>query len=196
MYKKIILIALSCLIKNSFTRCTYMMLVIFIFTWFTARSRPYLLTNMNYLEYHANFCALLIIITSAFYIENNNEILQTTFLILIIYMNISFWFKWVLAMTKIILIKYETLVYKICPHLYVFLLSLINYVDYPVTDEKNHKVRFWKRLQFMIYDYQVLARQHSLDRVKTSVHYTTLLLDFQNISAVKIRTLMTKSIKL
>ena len=70
--KKIIIIALSTLVKDPSNRCIYILSILSISIWATSKHRPFLISNLNYLEYLSNSCALVINLTSSFYLEKNN----------------------------------------------------------------------------------------------------------------------------
>ena len=144
MYKKILLIVFSTLVKNPFTRCTCLMSFITYFIWITAKYRPFAINHMNYLEYYSGFCSLIIIVTSAFYIENENQTIQMTFLILIICVNTLFLAKWIKSVLKICLFKYKVFFMKYWPHFYLFCENLIEtkgILSFTSINDQMHQVK-------------------------------------------------------
>jgi len=152
MYKKILLIAFSTLVKNQFARCTYLMSFVTFFIWITAKYRPFIINNNNYLEYYSAFCSLIIIVTSAFYVENDNEAIQTIFLILIIYMNTLFIAKWCKSVFKLLLFKYRHILLRYLPTLYLISKKFIEskgIISFVISKSKTKYLKKGKRVTKM-----------------------------------------------
>jgi len=125
MSKKIVLIAFSTLIKEPFARCTYMLSFVSLFIFVTAKSKPFLINNMNYLEYLSNCCCLMLIVTSAFCTADNNGFLQIVFLYATYCINCLFIAKWVLSVGKLVFVKYQKILLIVSPNLYIFFLGFL-----------------------------------------------------------------------
>ena len=125
MSKKIALIALSTLVKDPFNRCLYMLSIIVFSILATSSCKPFLISNLNYLEYHSNCCSLIIIITSAFCLQENTNFLQTVFLIFSFYVNVSFIAKCGSSLTKVLIAKYQHALERWSPNFYIFCLAIL-----------------------------------------------------------------------
>lgn len=123
-----------------------------MFLWVTAKYQPFLKGYMNKLEFYSNFCALIIIVTSAFYIENKSEIMKSIFFVFIILINLYFLFKWIVSILKIMLIKYENLLIK-CPHLFIFFFAFVK-----ITGDENKKRKKKKSLKEVFVDFNLLKK--------------------------------------
>ena len=134
---------------------------------------------MNYLEYYSNYCALIIIITSSFYIENKDENIQTFFLILIVYFNITFLIKWSFGMLKILMAKYEYYFSKFCPKIYSFLFSCISYLENILPQQFHKKMKFLDFFKFTGKDFHKFKKNSSFKRIKKSIYFESLIQDFQ-----------------
>lgn len=145
------MIIFSTFVKDAALRVVYLISIVFMFLWVTAKYQPFLKGYMNKLEFYSNFCALIIIITSAFYIENRSEIMKSIFFVFIILINLYFLFKWLVSILKIMLIKYENLLIK-CPHLFVFFFAFVK-----ITGDGN-KEKKKKSLKEVFVDFNALNK--------------------------------------
>lgn len=154
--KKIIIIALSTLIKDPSNRCIYILSILSISIWATSKHRPFLISNLNYLEYLSNSCALVINITSSFYLEKNNPFLQNLFLVLSFYINFLFVVKWGSSVIKILIAKYQDIFIKLCPNIYFLLLAV-----FQVKTKKYYK-RVRKCFGCCIFFQNIIKKRKSL----------------------------------
>ena len=127
MSKKIIFISFTALIKNVFQRCAAMLCFITFFAWITLNCKPFIVNNMNYLEYYSNYCSLLFVMTIAFCTEKNEIFLQMVFLLLCFFVNSFFLFKWLFSVLQILFVKYQNICLNHCPYIYILLISYLKY---------------------------------------------------------------------
>ena len=170
MFKKILLIAFSTLIKDPFTRCTYMLSFVSIFIFVTAKSKPFLINNMNYLEYLSNCCCLMLIVTSAFCTADNAAFFQNLFLYATLCINGLFLVKWVLSIGKLLFVKYQNFLSLVCPNLYIFFLGLLQ------MDNEKNKRKINKSESTIIIDFHGFCSQfryflEKLRKIKKELFY-------------------------
>ena len=127
MSKKIIFISFTALIKNVFQRCAAMLCFITFFAWITLNSKPFIVTNMNYLEYYSNYCSLFFVMTIAFCTEKNEIFLQMVFLLLCFFVNSFFLLKWLFSVLQILFVKYQNICLNNCPCIYILFISYLKY---------------------------------------------------------------------
>jgi len=116
MYRKMIFIffsVISSLPKEN--KCVILLMISSFSLYITLQARPSVLTELNILEVHSNFTALVTIFAGWLYILDVADQLKILVFFFIVIINTIFIVKWLLAVFDIVFLTYEKKIFRFCP---------------------------------------------------------------------------------
>lgn len=102
MYRKIIILSLNLLSVSLLSKTIFLIIVSAVFTLLTFFARPFLLKQMNFLEFYSNLSALITIYSGALYISDVSDSFKAITFICILIVNILFGVLWIKSFLQIV----------------------------------------------------------------------------------------------
>ena len=102
MYRKILVLSINLLPISLLSKTVCLIILSAIFTVMTFFARPFLLKQMNFLEFYSNLSALITIYSGALYISDISDAFKAITFICILIVNILFGILWITSFLQII----------------------------------------------------------------------------------------------
>lgn len=120
MYRKIMFISINLFTDMSiFSKAVILLFFSFLSLMVTFNSKPFLLREMNYLEFYSNISASLTIFSGALFITDINDYLKALCFSVIIFVNGVFALIWLTSMISLVFHVHHRNLERICPCLVI-----------------------------------------------------------------------------
>lgn len=125
MYRKILFISINLFQEMElFSKTTILIFFSFCSFLITFYARPFLLKEMNLLEFYSNLSACLTLFSGAVYITNTNEFIKGLSFVNVIIVNTFFGYIWIISTIKIIFHVHFQKLENHFPKLAIFILAM------------------------------------------------------------------------
>ncbi len=102
MYRKILILSINLLTLSLMTKAILLIVFSALFTLLTFFARPFLLKQMNLLEFYSNLSAFLTIYSGSLYISEIGDLLKAIAFLCIILINVLFGLFWIFSFFEIV----------------------------------------------------------------------------------------------
>lgn len=117
MYRKIIFIFFYVFQNMSLmTKGSLLLFFGSLFIYLISKTKPFLYSNLNLLEFRSNFSVLITVFAGCLYITEFNEFIKFISFAFVVIINLRFLFKWIHAVIDIMIKQYYSQLEKFMPN--------------------------------------------------------------------------------